>query len=68
MLGLKMSHRFGISFALQLETERLDQVSTVSLLKDKISSLEDELNMKTHQLLNTSEDTAQYKTELSSLK
>ncbi|ETE64800.1 Centrosomal protein [Ophiophagus hannah] len=67
-LGLKMSHRFGISFALQLETERLDQVSTVSLLKDKISSLEDELNIKTHQLLNTSEDSAQYKTELNSLK
>lgn len=63
-----MSHRFGISFALQLETERLDQVSTVSLLKDKISSLEDELNMKTHKLLNTSEDSAQFKSELSSLK
>ncbi|XP_070613332.1 centrosomal protein of 135 kDa isoform X5 [Erythrolamprus reginae] len=52
----------------RLETERLDQMSTMSLLKDKISSLEDELNMKTHQLLNTSEDTAQYKTELSSVK
>uniref|UniRef100_A0A670YCB8 Centrosomal protein 135 n=1 Tax=Pseudonaja textilis TaxID=8673 RepID=A0A670YCB8_PSETE len=60
--------QFGISFALQLETERLDQVSTVSLLKDKISSLEDELNVKAHQLLNTSEDSAQYKTELNSLK
>lgn len=68
MLGLKMSQRFGISFVLQLETERLDQVSTVSLLKDKISSLEDELNMKTHQLLNTSEDSSQFKSELSSLK
>uniref|UniRef100_A0A8C5S4R0 Centrosomal protein of 135 kDa n=1 Tax=Laticauda laticaudata TaxID=8630 RepID=A0A8C5S4R0_LATLA len=67
-VSLKMSHRFGISFALQLETERLDQVSTVSLLKDKISSLEDELNIKTHQLLNTSEDSSQYKTELNSLK
>uniref|UniRef100_A0A8C7E7E3 Centrosomal protein 135 n=1 Tax=Naja naja TaxID=35670 RepID=A0A8C7E7E3_NAJNA len=52
----------------RLETERLDQVSTVSLLKDKVSSLEDELNIKTHQLLNTSEDSAQYKTELNSLK
>ncbi|XP_060546830.1 centrosomal protein of 135 kDa isoform X3 [Pantherophis guttatus] len=52
----------------RLETERLDQVSTASLLKDKISSLEDELNMKTHQLLNTSEDSAQFKSELSSLK
>ncbi|XP_015684919.1 centrosomal protein of 135 kDa, partial [Protobothrops mucrosquamatus] len=52
----------------RLETERLDQISTVSLLKDKISSLEDELSIKTHQLLNTSEDSSQYKTELSSLK
>uniref|UniRef100_A0A670YJ96 Centrosomal protein 135 n=1 Tax=Pseudonaja textilis TaxID=8673 RepID=A0A670YJ96_PSETE len=40
----------------------------LSLLKDKISSLEDELNVKAHQLLNTSEDSAQYKTELNSLK
>uniref|UniRef100_A0A8C5S1R2 Centrosomal protein of 135 kDa n=1 Tax=Laticauda laticaudata TaxID=8630 RepID=A0A8C5S1R2_LATLA len=47
---------------------KFQAASSLSLLKDKISSLEDELNIKTHQLLNTSEDSSQYKTELNSLK
>ncbi|XP_063166215.1 centrosomal protein of 135 kDa isoform X3 [Candoia aspera] len=52
----------------RLETERLDQVTTASLLKEKILCLEDELNVKSHQLSNTSEDSAQYRTELNSLQ
>ncbi|XP_078250816.1 centrosomal protein of 135 kDa isoform X2 [Pogona vitticeps] len=52
----------------RLERERHDQITTISLLKDKIVSLEDELNAKSHQLSQSSEDTSQFKTELVSLQ
>ncbi|KAF7248355.1 hypothetical protein EYD10_05957 [Varanus komodoensis] len=52
----------------RLETEQLDQITTISLLKDKIVCLEDELNVKSHQLSQSSEDTLQFKTEVNSLK
>ncbi|XP_062991870.1 centrosomal protein of 135 kDa [Elgaria multicarinata webbii] len=52
----------------RLETEQLDQITTISLLKDKIVCLEDELNAKCHQLSQSSEDTSQFKTELTSLQ
>ncbi|XP_053111960.1 centrosomal protein of 135 kDa isoform X2 [Hemicordylus capensis] len=52
----------------RLETEQLPQITTVSLLKDRIACLEGELNVKSRQLSQTSEDTSQYKSELSSLQ
>ncbi|XP_066488243.1 centrosomal protein of 135 kDa isoform X2 [Tiliqua scincoides] len=52
----------------RLETEQLDQITTISILKDKIACLEDELNAKSHQLSQSSEDTSQFRTELNSLQ
>ncbi|XP_061494239.1 centrosomal protein of 135 kDa-like [Rhineura floridana] len=52
----------------RFETEQFDQITTISLLKDKIAGLEDELNVKSHQLFQSSEDTSQFKTELNSLQ
>lgn len=55
-------------FILQLEKDQLDKITTISLLKDKIAGLEDNLNVKSQQLTQSTEDTSQFRTEFNTLR
>ncbi|NWS12848.1 CP135 protein, partial [Pachyramphus minor] len=53
---------------LQLEMERCELKSTVSILKERITYLENELKLKSSKLAQTSDDSSQFKTEICSLQ
>ncbi|NWU09849.1 CP135 protein, partial [Cephalopterus ornatus] len=57
-----------IYFKLQLEMERCELKSTVSILKERISYLENELKLKSSKLAQTSDDSSQFKAEICSLQ
>ncbi|KAM6076245.1 LOW QUALITY PROTEIN: centrosomal protein of 135 kDa [Chlamydotis macqueenii] len=51
-----------------LEMERCELKATVSVLKERISSLENELKLKSSKLAQTSDDSSQFKAEICSLQ
>ncbi|XP_065593082.1 centrosomal protein of 135 kDa isoform X1 [Cyrtonyx montezumae] len=51
----------------QFELERCELKSTISILKERIKSLENELKLKSSKLTQTSDDSSQFKAELCSL-
>ncbi|XP_052537852.1 centrosomal protein of 135 kDa isoform X3 [Tympanuchus pallidicinctus] len=51
----------------QFELERCELKSTISILKERIKSLENELKLKSNKLMQTSDDSSQFKAELCSL-
>uniref|UniRef100_A0A8C3LSW6 Centrosomal protein 135 n=1 Tax=Chrysolophus pictus TaxID=9089 RepID=A0A8C3LSW6_CHRPC len=51
----------------RFELERCELKSTVSILKERIKSLENELKLKSSKLMQTSDDSSQFKAELCSL-
>ncbi|NXT45092.1 CP135 protein, partial [Pelecanoides urinatrix] len=55
-------------FKLQFEMERCELKATVSILKERINSLENELKLKSSKLAQTSDDSSQFKTEICSLQ
>ncbi|XP_034628277.1 centrosomal protein of 135 kDa isoform X1 [Trachemys scripta elegans] len=50
------------------ETQQFELKSTISVLKERINSLEDELKTKSYKLAQTSDDSSQFKAELCSLQ
>lgn len=63
------SNIFGyLFFKLQLELERCELKTTVSILKERINSLENELKLKSSKLAQTSDDSSQFKAEICSLQ
>ncbi|KAM7112231.1 centrosomal protein of 135 kDa isoform 1-T2 [Ciconia maguari] len=50
------------------ETERCELKTTVSILKERINSLENELKLKSSKLAQTSDDSSQFKAEICSLQ
>ncbi|KAJ1215190.1 hypothetical protein NDU88_002799 [Pleurodeles waltl] len=52
----------------ELETERLDLQSTISKMKENLGLLENEVNVQSHKLVQTSDVSSQYKAELNSLR
>ncbi|XP_015717766.1 centrosomal protein of 135 kDa isoform X1 [Coturnix japonica] len=52
----------------QFELERCELKSTISILKERIKSLENELKLKSNKLIQTSDDSSQIKAELCSLQ
>uniref|UniRef100_A0A8B9BYI7 Centrosomal protein 135 n=1 Tax=Anser brachyrhynchus TaxID=132585 RepID=A0A8B9BYI7_9AVES len=50
------------------EMERCELKSTISILKERINSLENELKLKSNKLAQTSDDSSQFKAELCSLQ
>ncbi|NXQ90069.1 CP135 protein, partial [Nyctibius grandis] len=59
---------FGYFFKLQFEMERCELMTTVSILKERINSLENELKLKSSKLAQTSDDSSQFKAEICSLQ
>ncbi|XP_010572827.1 PREDICTED: centrosomal protein of 135 kDa [Haliaeetus leucocephalus] len=57
-----------IFFKLQFEMERCELKTTVSILKERINSLENELKLKSSKLAQTSDDSSQFKAEICSLQ
>lgn len=57
-----------IYFKLQLEIEKCELRTTVSILKERISYLENELKLKSSKLAQTSDDSSQFKAEICSLQ
>ncbi|KFQ49339.1 Centrosomal protein of 135 kDa, partial [Pelecanus crispus] len=55
-------------FKLQFEMERCELKTTVSILKERINSLENELKLKSSKLAQTSDDSSQFKAEICSLQ
>ncbi|NXO34634.1 CP135 protein, partial [Locustella ochotensis] len=53
---------------LQLQIEKCELRTTVSILKERINYLENELNLKSSKLAQTSDDSSQFKAEICSLK
>ncbi|NWI27445.1 CP135 protein, partial [Sula dactylatra] len=51
-----------------LEMERCELKTTVSILKERISSMENELKLKSSKLAQTSDDSSQFKAEICSLQ
>ncbi|XP_068536474.1 centrosomal protein of 135 kDa isoform X3 [Anas acuta] len=51
----------------EFELERCELKSTISILKERINSLENELKLKSNKLAQTSDDSSQFKAELCSL-
>ncbi|XP_032043424.1 centrosomal protein of 135 kDa isoform X2 [Aythya fuligula] len=52
----------------EFELERCELKSTISILKERINSLENELKLKSNKLAQTSDDSSQFKAELCSLQ
>ncbi|OXB55054.1 hypothetical protein ASZ78_015069 [Callipepla squamata] len=52
----------------QFELERCELKSTISILRERIKSLENELKLKSNKLTQTSDDSSQFKAELCSLQ
>ncbi|NXS48553.1 CP135 protein, partial [Balaeniceps rex] len=59
---------FFFFFKLQFEMERYELKTTVSILKERINSLENELKLKSSKLAQTSDDSSQFKAEICSLQ
>ncbi|NWW45933.1 CP135 protein, partial [Pedionomus torquatus] len=55
-------------FKLQFEMETCELKTTVSILKERIKSLENELKLKSSKLAQTSDDSSQFKAEMCSLQ
>ncbi|NXF23597.1 CP135 protein, partial [Rhodinocichla rosea] len=55
-------------FKLQLQIEKCELRTTVSILKERINYLENELNLKSSKLAQTSDDSSQFKAEICSLQ
>ncbi|NWT27203.1 CP135 protein, partial [Cardinalis cardinalis] len=53
---------------LQLQIEKCELRTTVSILKERINYLENELNLKSSKLAQTSDDSSQFKAEICSLQ
>ncbi|NWQ74150.1 CP135 protein, partial [Columbina picui] len=59
---------FFVFSKLQFEMERCELKTTISILKERINSLENELKLKSSKLAQTSDDSSQFKTEICSLQ
>ncbi|NWZ31563.1 CP135 protein, partial [Asarcornis scutulata] len=57
-----------VSLNNNMELERCELKSTISILKERINSLENELKLKSNKLAQTSDDSSQFKAELCSLQ
>ncbi|NWH42896.1 CP135 protein, partial [Fregata magnificens] len=57
-----------VSGCLSFEMERCELKTTVSILKERINSLENELKLKSSKLAQTSDDSSQFKAEICSLQ
>ncbi|NXH51541.1 CP135 protein, partial [Rhabdornis inornatus] len=55
-------------FKLQLQIEKCELRTTVSILKERINCLENELKLKSSKLAQTSDDSSQFKAEICSLQ
>ncbi|NXE58534.1 CP135 protein, partial [Calcarius ornatus] len=55
-------------FKLQLQIEKCELRTTVSILKERINYLENELNLKSSKLAQTSDDSSHFKAEICSLQ
>uniref|UniRef100_A0A669P5N8 Centrosomal protein 135 n=1 Tax=Phasianus colchicus TaxID=9054 RepID=A0A669P5N8_PHACC len=62
-----MTEKESLREKLKFELERCELKSTVSILKERIKSLENELKLKSNKLMQTSDDSSQFKAELCSL-
>ncbi|KFQ68259.1 Centrosomal protein of 135 kDa, partial [Phaethon lepturus] len=62
------NNKFDYFFKLQVEMERCELKTTVSILKERINSLENELKLKSSKLAQTSDDSSQFKAEICSLQ
>uniref|UniRef100_A0A8C3LXX4 Centrosomal protein 135 n=1 Tax=Chrysolophus pictus TaxID=9089 RepID=A0A8C3LXX4_CHRPC len=62
-----MTEKESLREKLKFELERCELKSTVSILKERIKSLENELKLKSSKLMQTSDDSSQFKAELCSL-
>ncbi|NWT98620.1 CP135 protein, partial [Urocynchramus pylzowi] len=56
------------NFKLQLQIEKCELRTTVSILKERINYLENELKLKSSKLAQTSDDSSQFKAEICSLQ
>ncbi|NXU38695.1 CP135 protein, partial [Drymodes brunneopygia] len=56
------------NFKLQLQIEKCELRTTVSILKERISYLENDLKLKSSKLAQTSDDSSQFKAEICSLQ
>ncbi|NXN28115.1 CP135 protein, partial [Nycticryphes semicollaris] len=61
-------HVWLLFFKLQFEMETCELKTTVSILKERIKSLENELKLKSSKLAQTSDDSSQFKAEMCSLQ
>ncbi|XP_021250077.1 centrosomal protein of 135 kDa isoform X2 [Numida meleagris] len=62
-----MAEKESLREKLKFEMERSELKSTISVLKERIKSLENELKLKSNKLIQTSDDSSQIKAELCSL-
>uniref|UniRef100_A0A8C3S2P6 Centrosomal protein 135 n=1 Tax=Chelydra serpentina TaxID=8475 RepID=A0A8C3S2P6_CHESE len=62
-----MAEKESLREKLKFETQQFELKSTISVLKERINSLEDELKTKSYKLAQTSDDSSQFKAELCSL-
>ncbi|NXN72460.1 CP135 protein, partial [Himantopus himantopus] len=67
-LNLFKSHVVIFFYNNNFEVERCELKTTVSILKDRIKSLENELKLKSSKLAQTSDDSSQFKAEICSLQ
>uniref|UniRef100_A0A8C2TGX2 Centrosomal protein 135 n=1 Tax=Coturnix japonica TaxID=93934 RepID=A0A8C2TGX2_COTJA len=63
-----MAEKESLREKLKFELERCELKSTISILKERIKSLENELKLKSNKLIQTSDDSSQIKAELCSLQ
>uniref|UniRef100_A0A8C4YM63 Centrosomal protein 135 n=1 Tax=Gopherus evgoodei TaxID=1825980 RepID=A0A8C4YM63_9SAUR len=63
-----MADKESLREKLKFETQQFELKSTISVLKERINSLEDELKIKSNKLAQTSDDSSQFKAELCSLQ
>ncbi|XP_055556940.1 centrosomal protein of 135 kDa isoform X2 [Falco biarmicus] len=63
-----MAEKESLREKLKFEMERCELKTTVSILKERINSLENELKLKSGKLAQTSDDSSQFKAEICSLQ
>ncbi|NWS43664.1 CP135 protein, partial [Probosciger aterrimus] len=69
MIAFYNNNKFGYCFfKLQFEMERCELKATISILKERINSLENELKLKSSKLVQTYDDSSQFKAEICSLQ
>ncbi|KFV69044.1 Centrosomal protein of 135 kDa, partial [Dryobates pubescens] len=66
--GFHNSNGLGCFLGLQLEIERCELKATVSILRERVSTLENELKLQASKLAQSSDDSSQLKAEMGSLQ